>query len=347
MSRPLTRPSVSILIDTYNHAAFIARAIDSVLAQIDFDFFAPQIVVVDDGSTDATSSIVAGYGDRLEHWRKANAGQGSAFNEGIRRCRGELVLFLDGDDWWAAEKLRTVVEWFVTHPSCVAVGHAFVQVDEVAGVSTRIGPAQDTIIEYRTAEGLKNYLTYACCLGTSRLAVRRPVLEHLLDVPVDLLFEADEYLFSLLPAFGDVAVLAAPLTSYRIHGANLFHASPLDADAESRSARRLRQRSQIYDCLSETVPRKLRQFGQRREVVEAIDEAIRVEATRLRLMTRGGSRLKNLRNEMLAKRVVSRTGQVSIAGRAVSFASCLLLSPRQFFKVRDWYGRMRAGPRAG
>src|SRR5580693_9517659 len=102
-------PAVTILIDTYNHERFIEEAIVSVLEQ-DFPRAETEILVVDDGSTDRTPEIVRKFQPQLRLIRKPNGGQASAFNSGIPETRGEIVAFLDGDDWWAPGKLRHVVE---------------------------------------------------------------------------------------------------------------------------------------------------------------------------------------------------------------------------------------------
>ena len=102
-------PRVSVLIDTYNHERFIERAILSVLEQ-DMPMDDVEILVVDDDSTDRTPVIIRRFEPRVRLIRKPNGGQASAFNVGIPECRGEIVAFLDGDDWWAPQKLRKVVE---------------------------------------------------------------------------------------------------------------------------------------------------------------------------------------------------------------------------------------------
>jgi len=96
----MARPIVSVLIDTYNHERFIEQAILSVLEQ-DFPGSDREILVVDDGSQDSTPQIVAKFAPQVRLIRKANGGQASAFNAGIPECQGEIVAFLDGDDWWA------------------------------------------------------------------------------------------------------------------------------------------------------------------------------------------------------------------------------------------------------
>jgi len=103
----LARSFVSVLIDTYNHERFIEQAIVSV-AGAGFPAADREIIVVDDGSTDRTPEIVKKFEPRVRLLRKENGGQASAFNAGIPECKGEIIAFLDGDDWWAPEKLQRV-----------------------------------------------------------------------------------------------------------------------------------------------------------------------------------------------------------------------------------------------
>ena len=93
--------SVSCVIPVFNGARFLAQAVDSVLAQTRGDF---EIVVVDDGSTDATADVARGYLERVIYLHQANAGASSARNRGIERATGEFVAFLDSDDVWHPDK---------------------------------------------------------------------------------------------------------------------------------------------------------------------------------------------------------------------------------------------------
>src|SRR5437016_2780171 len=77
----------------------IKQAITSVLEQ-KFAASDYEILVVDDGSTDRTPELVKQFAPRVTYLPKENGGQASAFNFGIPKCRGEIVVFLDGDDWW-------------------------------------------------------------------------------------------------------------------------------------------------------------------------------------------------------------------------------------------------------
>ena len=111
----MNSPCISVIVDTYNHEKFIECAITSVLEQ-DLPAEEMEIVVVDDGSTDRTPEILKNFQDKLRLIRKVNGGQASAFNAAIRRTHAPLVAFLDGDDWWAKNKLSAVVDAFRRNP---------------------------------------------------------------------------------------------------------------------------------------------------------------------------------------------------------------------------------------
>jgi len=99
--------TISVVIPAYNAAEYIGRAIDSVLAQTRRP---DEIIVVDDGSTDDTASIVETYGSQVRLIRQENAGVSAARNTGIDAATGEWIAFLDSDDEWLKEKLQLQVE---------------------------------------------------------------------------------------------------------------------------------------------------------------------------------------------------------------------------------------------
>lgn len=122
MTRTTDTPSVSIVIPAYNAAWCVGKAIDSVLAQDYRDF---ELVVVNDGSTDETATVLRRYGDALRVVDQANGGMSKARNAGIREARGEFIAFLDSDDWWLPPKLGRQVQLLRTRPevgfcSCAA-----------------------------------------------------------------------------------------------------------------------------------------------------------------------------------------------------------------------------------
>jgi GT2 family glycosyltransferase len=104
---------VSALIPVFNGGRYLAIAIDSALAQAGVTI---EVIVVDDGSTDETPSILAGYGDRVVVVRQANRGLAAARNAGLAIARGEVVAFLDSDDTWEPEKSRQQLAYLEAHP---------------------------------------------------------------------------------------------------------------------------------------------------------------------------------------------------------------------------------------
>ena len=103
------RPSVSVAITCYNYGQFLSACLDSCLNQtVPID----QIVVVDDGSTDASWQVLSGYagsGSRVQAIHQANAGMCAATNTALRACTGDVVLLLDADDMFAPTRVERVL----------------------------------------------------------------------------------------------------------------------------------------------------------------------------------------------------------------------------------------------
>jgi len=110
--------AVSVVIPVYNGEQTVAAAIDSVLAQTFRDF---EIIVVDDGSTDATASILQRFGSRITIVRQSNVGFCGARNAGIARSRGEYIALLDADDTWTPDKLEKSIAMLDGAPQVVLI----------------------------------------------------------------------------------------------------------------------------------------------------------------------------------------------------------------------------------
>ncbi|HTP29385.1 MAG TPA: glycosyltransferase family A protein, partial [Anaeromyxobacteraceae bacterium] len=99
MTKP---PVVSVVIPAYNAEAYVAAAVDSVLAQSFRDF---ELIAVDDGSSDSTGARLRAYRDSLRYIRQPNGGVSRARNRGVEESQGRWVAFLDADDVWLPGKL--------------------------------------------------------------------------------------------------------------------------------------------------------------------------------------------------------------------------------------------------
>jgi glycosyltransferase involved in cell wall biosynthesis len=102
----MDRSRISVVIPVFNGARFLAAAIDSALGQDDVSV---EVIVVDDGSTDATAQVAAGYGEQVAYLRQPNRGPSAARNLGIARARGDFLAFLDSDDLWPPRNLFTLL----------------------------------------------------------------------------------------------------------------------------------------------------------------------------------------------------------------------------------------------
>ena len=153
---------ISCIIPVYNGERYLREAIDSVLAQAHRPL---EIIVVDDGSTDGTADVAAGYGARLDYVRQSNAGPAAARNRGLSLAQGEFVAFLDADDLWHPEKLQRQMARFQARSElgyCVAHVQNFwiPELEEEA----------EKFRDHRIAKALPSYVT-------ATLVARRSVFD--------------------------------------------------------------------------------------------------------------------------------------------------------------------------
>jgi glycosyltransferase involved in cell wall biosynthesis len=108
-------PRVSVIIPTFNCAAYLGCAIDSVLRQSYRDY---EIIVVDDGSTDGTPALALAYGKKIRYLYQDNCGVSAARNRALKDSNGELFAYLDADDVWYPQKLARQIEFLDAHDDC-------------------------------------------------------------------------------------------------------------------------------------------------------------------------------------------------------------------------------------
>ncbi len=290
----MARPFVSVLIDTYNHERFIEQAILSALEQ-DFPASDCEILVVDDGSQDRTPEIIAKFAPQVHLIRKVNGGQASAFNTGIPQCQGEIVAFLDGDDWWAAGKLKQVVAAFSENPAVGLIGHGVTQAFEDG---TRRTELVRDFPRFRidSAVGARLFRLRKAFLGTSRMIFRAEILRRIGPVPESLTIQADEYLFTMGALFSEVLLLRDSLTFYRLHGQNLFQLS--DGSVTS-----LRCKHAVLVALADSLRRRFAEECVPEEFGKAVIEAVQTEADTLHLSLDGGTPLDTIRTELRTYRI--------------------------------------------
>lgn len=203
---------VSVIISNYNYGRFITEAIESVLNQT---YSNVELIVVDDGSTDNSRDIIQSYGKRLISVFQENSGQGAAFNAGLAQANGDIICFLDADDYYRQNKLEKVVAAFKAHPEWVQISHGRTSIDKHGNI---LGRDPTFLNQGNVQPLLLKWGRYAWAI-TSALSYRRTVLEKLLPIP-QRPRAADTYLTAKAPFYGQVGMISEPLMFYRKHGKN-------------------------------------------------------------------------------------------------------------------------------
>jgi glycosyltransferase involved in cell wall biosynthesis len=119
-------PAVSVIIPAYNCDRYIVQAVESVLQQEDCSY---EIIIIDDGSTDATEEVLAPYRDRLHYVKQKNQGVAAARNHGIAISKADFVAFLDADDYFLPDKLAPQADILIKSPDLGMVHSGWQRVD--------------------------------------------------------------------------------------------------------------------------------------------------------------------------------------------------------------------------
>jgi glycosyltransferase involved in cell wall biosynthesis len=196
---------VSVIIPAYNVEDVVARAVDSALSQT---YPAREVIVVDDGSTDATARILAAYADQIRVIPQSNQGMSSARNRGLAEAQGECVAFLDADDRWLPEKLERQMQLMSEQPG-IGFCSTATQVEDLAGRA--LGLWDCPSIE-RSALHTIFARTAAIAGSASSVALRREVIARAGPFDESLRGLEDTDMWMRCAAITGYACLHEPLT---------------------------------------------------------------------------------------------------------------------------------------
>ena len=329
----MARSFVSVLIDTYNHERFIEQAIVSVLEQ-DFSAADREIIVLDDGSTDRTPEIVKKFEPRVRLLRKENGGQASAFNAGIPECKGEIIAFLDGDDWWATGKLQAVAGALAGDAFIGIVGHG---ITEVFPDSSEHVQLLKEVPRFRIDSeiGARTFRLRKSFLGTSRMTIRAAVLHRIGRVPEALAVQADEYLFTLAAFLSEASILRESLTFYRLHAGNAFQVSDGNTQA-------LRRKQKVLEVLAQSLSAKLEQQKVEKRIAQIIIEAIETEAELIRLSLDAGLPWETVRTEVRNYRIMHPDASLPHwFFKALALLPSCVMPSRNYYSLRQGFSQNR------
>jgi len=223
---------VSIIINNYNYDRFLSQAIDSALNQT---YPHIEVIVVDDGSTDNSRKIIAEYGDRVIPILQPNGKQAAAFNSGFAKSRGEIILFLDSDDYLLPHAVERIVA--VWQPNIAKV-HYRLSVVDTFGQSLGYSSPQGSQ-PLATGEVWQTLLEFGGYVSTptSGNALTRKAMESIFPIPDKYKLTADDYLSISIPFYGKVAAIEEPLGAYRIHDSNQWALTSVTGDRFHRFVR--------------------------------------------------------------------------------------------------------------
>lgn len=208
--------TVSIIIPAYQQAQYLAQTIESALGQT---YGAVEVVVIDDGSPDATPEVAGRYRDRpnFRYVRQENTGLGGARNRGIRESRGDYLCFLDADDYYHPEKVARQVARLEAD---AALGFAYC---DIVTVDAAGRPVDNQFSVAQAGRELSGDIFPSLMLGgyfpPHTVMIRRAIVEVLGGFDPELGGHADYDLWLRTAAAGHAAVFVAePLAYYRTHG---------------------------------------------------------------------------------------------------------------------------------
>ena len=205
----------SVIIPLYNKADYIRASVESVLHQTLQDF---EIIVVDDGSSDGGSNVVAGMADpRLSLVTQPNAGVSAARNRGIALAKGEWIAFLDADDWHHPEYLANLLFAQTMHPELDVVATEYLQLPAEDDIGSMRWPDADAPKSVEIIEDLPTRWMQGPSFFTCSVAVRSDVLRRMQPcfAPGDSHGEDLELWFRLAEA-RKIALVRAPFVAYRL-----------------------------------------------------------------------------------------------------------------------------------
>lgn len=206
---------ISVLINNYNYAGYLPACIDSAVSQ---DYRNLEVVVVDDGSTDGSRGIIAGYGDRIVAVLKDNGGQASSFNAGFAASTGDIVCLLDADDAFLPGKLTAIAQIYREN----AIDWCF---DKVTTDEKAAPPADVKLTMVKRVDVLARPGFPSLPVPTSGLTFSRALITRARILPMAVASDvvlSDNYLKFAAACHGDGAIVETPLTFQRIHATNRY-----------------------------------------------------------------------------------------------------------------------------
>lgn len=311
-------PKASIIIPVYNCEKYIRECVESALAQ---DYENVEVIVVDDGSTDATPKILKEFGDNIRYIRQENQGAAAAFNNGLRIAKGSLIAWLSADDVFMPHKIKYQVEEFQKDHSLALVYTDCIIIDaagrELKEEHTYCPPPGRFVRELLT----RFFVTSPTVL------IRRECIEKIGYFDETLLAYVDADIQLRLLKYYRFAHIPIPLVKYRWHSANQSHNYKLLQESRDRV---------FLKVLEDFSPQEI--FGdllETKDVGAAYEWLALIFARQFTFQAASAAMRKAMREEFTLKRAVVLKLFELMSRRWILWA---LLPARQIRgRVKRWY----------
>ena len=209
------QPDISVIMPLYNKEDYVGEAVESVLSQLDTNF---ELIVVNDGSTDNSIQNVQNFNDdRLRIISQENLGVSAARNSGIKEAKSDLLAFIDADDIWAPNYLKTILNLRNDYPQCkiLATGYQYIYND-----GSKVSPFFKGLLEHPWSGIIKNYFEIASKsdppLCSSVVTVYKNAVESIGGFPEGVTSGEDLLTWARLAAKFTVAYNSEPHAFFRL-----------------------------------------------------------------------------------------------------------------------------------
>jgi GT2 family glycosyltransferase len=196
---------VSIITPSFNQSAYLEQTIQSVLEQ---DYPDVEYIVIDGASTDGSVNIIKRYSSRLAYWiSEKDSGQADAINKGMRRAKGDIVAWLNSDDYYLPGAIQSAVAAFESNPQAVMVYGNMLAVDQTGQTINQLHYHQLT---------LEDLLCFQI-IGQPAVFIRRAALEKAGGLDLSFHFMLDHQLWIKLAAQGPIVHMDQTWAAARYH----------------------------------------------------------------------------------------------------------------------------------